>query len=239
MKLLLTRPEGKNGAMTAALSARGIPFLVQPLLAVTPLEVTDEQLAALAGADILIFISTSAVTHGAAAFNGNWPAADYYAVGEATADALAAEGIHCQRSPVDSQATEGLLTLPSLTRVTGKRIIIVRGRGGREAMAEALRERGADVSYLEVYQRACPSLDGRALSQSWKDFGVDTIVVTSGEVLENLINLVPKDSFAWLSSCHIIAPSARVEHRARELGLVRVINAGAANQAAVLDALGM
>lgn len=239
MKLLLTRPEGKNGAMTAALSARGIPFTVQPLLAVQPLGVTNEQLAALVGVDMLIFISTSAVSYGAKALNGTWPDAHYYAVGDATAEALLDYGIHAERAPADSQATEGLLTLPSLTNVSGKRIVIVRGRGGREAMAEGLRERGAEVSYLEVYQRASPSLDGSALSQHWQDFGVDTIVVTSGEVLENLINLVPKDSFAWLSGCHIIVPSARVEDRARELGLVRVTNAGAANQAAVLDALGM
>lgn len=239
MRLLLTRPEGKNDAMTAALTARGIPFLVQPLLSVAPLDVTDEQLKALNEADIVIFISTSAVSHGALTVKSRFPKARYYAVGDATAQALLALGIGAERSPAHSQATEGLLTLASLADVSGKQVLIVRGRGGRETMAETLRERGAEVSYLEVYRRACPELDGSVLSGQWQGFGIDTIVVTSGEVLENLLNLVPKDSFAWLSGCHIIVPSARVEDRARELGLVRVTNAGAANQAAVLEALGM
>ncbi|MBT1446547.1 uroporphyrinogen-III synthase [Shewanella sp. JM162201] len=243
MKVLLTRPEGKNGAMTEALNAQGISHLVQPLLAVEPIAVTDEQLGYFYGADILIFISTSAVQFASAWLtdSNEWPAGlpPVFAVGDATAEALLALGVPNQRAPDDSQATEGLLTLPGLADVDDKCICIVRGVGGREAMAEALQRRGAQVQYLEVYRRACPKLDGEQLCRDWQAFGIDTIVVTSGEVLENLINLVPKDSFAWLGSCHIIVPSARVELRARELGLDIVTNAGAANQTAVLEALAM
>lgn len=239
MKLLLTRPDGKNAAMASALDALAIPYLVEPLLSVEAAAVTQAQLDELSRADILIFISTSAVSFATPWLKDQWPKATYYAVGDATADALALQGITAERSPADSQATEGLLTLPSLEQVSGKQIVIVRGKGGREAMADGLRLRGANVSYLEVYQRACPPLDAPASVSRWQSFGIDTIVVTSGEVLENLINLVPKDSFAWLRDCHIIVPSARVETQARKKGLRRVTNAGAANQAAVLDALGM
>ncbi|QYJ75006.1 uroporphyrinogen-III synthase [Shewanella sp. FJAT-52076] len=239
MKLLLTRPEGKNAAMASALDALAIPYLVEPLLSVEAAAVTQAQVDELSRADILIFISTSAVSFAPPWLQNQWPNAAYYAVGDATADALALQGIKAERSPADSQATEGLLTLPSLEHVSGKHIVIVRGKGGREAMADGLRLRGANVSYLEVYQRACPPLNAAAIVSRWQSFGIDTIVVTSGEVLENLINLVPKDSFAWLRDCHIIVPSTRVETQARKKGLLRVTNAGAANQAAVLDALGI
>lgn len=244
MKVLLTRPEGRNQSMVDALNQRGISHWVTPLLCVeaTP-PITTDTPHPLAHADMIICISANAVIFADTTLNtGNpptkgWPQAQYFAVGHATWEALDRLGISALEAPDDCQQTEGLLTLSPLQDIKGKQITIIRGIGGREALAEQLTERGADVRYWEVYQRACPPLNGLQVAQQWQEFGIDTIVITSGEVLDNLINLVPKELFAWLRSCHIIVPSNRVEAQAHAFGITQVTNANAANSNAVLNAL--
>lgn len=244
MKVLLTRPEGRNQSMVDALNERGIAHWVTPLLCVeaTP-PIAMNTPHPLAHADMIICISANAVTFADNALTTTnpphkaWPPAQYFAVGHATWDALNQLGISALEAPDDCQQTEGLLTLAPLQEIKGQQITIIRGVGGREALAEQLAARGAHLRYWEVYQRACPPLDGQQLALQWQAFGIDTIVVTSGEVLDNLINLVPKELFAWLRSCHIIVPSNRVEAQAHAFGITQVTNANAANSKAVLNAL--
>lgn len=244
MKVLLTRPEGRNQSMVGALNERGIEHCVTPLLCVeATAALPPETSHPLANVDMVICISANAVSFADDAFKADdaqvkaWPKVPYFAVGHATWEALQQIDIDALEAPDDCQQTEGLLTLPTLQHIQGKKITIIRGVGGREALAEQLTSRGAQVCYWEVYQRACPPLDGTIITQQWIDLGIDTIVVTSGEVLDNLINLVPKELFAWLRSCHIIVPSNRVEAQAHAFGITQVTNANAANSKAVLNAL--
>lgn len=242
MKILLTRPQGRNQLMVEALLARGVAHFVTPLLQV---EATQEQqqghgMALMQHADIIIFISTNAVKFSAQAIKQTWPReAQFYAVGEATQNALAQLGVSAQEAPQDCQQTEGLLTLPQLQSLSNKKIVIVRGVGGRETLANELTLRGADVSYWEVYRRACPTLTSTSNAQVWQQAKIDTIVITSGEILDNLIKLVPKELFAWLRACHIIVPSSRVQEQAIANGFQHVTNAKAANCKAIIVALGL
>ena len=246
MKVLLTRPEGRNQSMVDALNERGIAHWVTPLLcvqAMPPIVTNTATAHPLANADMIICISANAVTFADDALTAadpqtkTWPQAQYFAVGHATWEALDKLDICALEAPDDCQQTEGLLTLAPLQHIQGKKITIIRGVGGREALAEQLAKRGANVRYWEVYQRACPPLDGRHIAQQWQRSGIDTSVITSGETLDNLINLVPKELFAWLRACHIIVPSHRVEAQARSFGITQVTNANAANNKAVLNAL--
>lgn len=241
MKVLLTRPEGRNQSMIEALSQRQVPFIVTPLLEVIATDdiYNEADIAAFHQADIVIFISTNAVTYAARALNNHFPDnIDYYAVGQATLLSLQALGVNAIEAPTDCQQTEGLLTLPSLQALDGQNITIVRGVGGREALAEQLAQRGAIVSYWQVYQRECPPLNHR-VAYDWQQQNIDTIVITSGQILSHLMQLVPKELFAWLHACHIIVPSSRVYEQAINAGFTHVTNARAANSDAVLIALGL
>ena len=237
MKILLTRPQGRNQAMEELLTQLRVAYLVTPLITVVETQESISQ-KALAQADNLIFISTNAVEFAAKKLHYTFPQhCRYFAVGQATTDSLAQYHIDAFTAPEDSQDSEGLLSLPQLNNITQQSFIIVRGLGGRETLAEQLTLRGADVSYWQVYQRTAPALDNKVICQHWKSFGIDTIIVTSGEILTNLVNLVPKELFAWLRSCHIIVPSNRVELQAKAMGLNYISNANGANTQAVLASL--
>ncbi|MCL1075973.1 uroporphyrinogen-III synthase [Shewanella dokdonensis] len=241
MKVLLTRPQGRNQSMEDALHQQGIAFMTTPLLAVEPLN--DQQgLAQLHDADIVIFISTNAVEFANQLVGNHWPADKHYlAVGEATCQAVKDLGIEVQSAPTESQQTEGLLTLALLQpdQVTQRHILIIRGQGGREDLGDVLRQRGAQLDYWEVYRRVCPAYNAQQLLQSWQAFGIDTILITSGDILKNLLKLLPKEYFPWLRACHIIVPSTRVERQALAAGLSHVTNACAANSQAMLNALAL
>ncbi|WP_025823364.1 uroporphyrinogen-III synthase [Shewanella marina] len=237
MKVLLTRPQGRNQAMQTALEQHGVPYMVTPLLSVVA---TQQALSksALADADVIIFISTNAVKFAQQQLNQPWPQqARYYAVGQATFDAMQAIGLQGEQAPLDCQQTEGLLTLASLHQLNNQNIVIIRGVGGREDLATQLKQRGATVQYWQVYQRVCPPLSDATLPFQWQDFGIDTIVITSGAVLDNLLSLTPKELFPWLHSCLIIVPSNRVAAKATQMGFAQVIDAKAANCQAVMAAL--
>ncbi|WP_153914184.1 uroporphyrinogen-III synthase [Shewanella sp. TC10] len=238
MKVLLTRPEGRNQAMVQQLKTKGVDCIVTPLLAVAPthFSIDTHQLST---SDCIIFISTNAVHFAALSLNNNFPDCRYYAVGQATADALRQFNIEAEVAPQDNQDSEGLLSLNSLSEIKNQHIVIIRGVGGRETIAEQLTLRQAKVNYWEVYQRVMPKLDAQSVCSQWQTAKIDTIVVTSGEVLVNLINLVPKELFAWLQSCHIIVPSHRVEQRAKTAGFCHVTNANGANTEAVIQALSL
>ncbi|WP_394201695.1 uroporphyrinogen-III synthase [Shewanella waksmanii] len=238
MTVLLTRPEGRNQSMIEALTQKKVPHFTTPLLEVQPFKDQPAALNAFLQADIIIFISTNAVAY-AAHLCPQFPNAHYFAVGDATYRALAELGIAAEQAPADNQQTEGLLTLASLQKLNDVNVCIVRGVGGRETLAEQLQSRGANLSYWQVYQRQCPTLDAKQIVADWQQHQVDTIVVTSGEILANLINLVPKEQFAWLQACHIIVPSIRVYQQAQAAGLNQLTNAKAANKDAVLAALGL
>src|ERR1700722_5195641 len=93
--------------------------------------------------DYAVFVSANAVEYGVGD-PASWPShLVALAPGLGTASALAAVGVGQVHIPATTMDSEGLLALPELADVTGKRIVIYRGSGGRELLGEKLSERGA------------------------------------------------------------------------------------------------
>lgn len=236
--VLLTRPDGRNQAMIDLLESSGVHYVVTPLLAIEPTYTNPT--FEFGQFDHIIFISTNAVHYA----NHVLPAIEQancqcYAVGQATFDALIKYQILPKQAPADNQKTEGLLSLPELQDLTDQKVLIIRGVGGRETLAEQLSARGAHVDYWEVYQRVCPQLDAQAVALSWQSHNVDTLTVTSGAILENLIALTPKELFPWLRACHIIVPSSRVAEQAKKAGFHKITNAKSADSKSMCNAMGL
>lgn len=118
MKVLLTRPEGRNQSMVDALNARGITHYVTPLLGVEPTnDITTDASHPLAGTDIIICISANAVIFANKALNkinaqiATWPKVQYFAVGHATWEALDQLGICAVEAPMIANKRKAYLPL--------------------------------------------------------------------------------------------------------------------------------
>lgn len=245
MNILVTRPSPASDRLVDRLRSRGQAAWALPLIEFTPgrqLDILPQRLSSLAKNDLVFVLSQQAIhyAHPAIVRAGNaWPAyLNYYAIGRSTALATHAVTGHEVIWPHEQEITEVLIQLPTLQQVSGRRALILRGNGGRELLAETLHSRGAHVEFIECYQRCARLYNGAEEGRRWRDRGIDTLVVTSGEMLQQLHALFPDvDRDEWLLHCRLIVVSERLAMLASELGWTTISIAAGADNDAVLREL--
>jgi uroporphyrinogen-III synthase len=158
------------------------------------------------------------------------------AIGRATAFALSTVSRAPDLLPSDRFDSESLLALPALEDMRNKRVLIVRGQGGRPLIGDTLIERGAMLAYAEVYRRALPNTDSAPLLARWKR-DVQFVTATSGEVLDNLLVLIGRDGLELLLATPLVVVSERTARVARRVGFARVELADRATDEAIVAAL--
>jgi uroporphyrinogen-III synthase len=225
--VLVTRPLQQAAALVRAIRSAGGAAFEFPALDIeaVPVDELSVPLAQLANADIVIFISPNAAQFGMAAIRarGRLPAsAGIFAVGPGTARALQAHGLTQAVTP-QGQDSEALLALPQLQDLAGRRVVIVRGVGGRALLADTLRERGADAHFLECYRRMRPQADALPLLAHWQAGGIDAVTVTSAEALHNLSALLGEAGAPLLAGTPLFAPHEKIAEAARRSGIAHVI----------------
>lgn len=238
--VLVTRPAHQAAALVQGVHSAGGTAFEFPALAIEAVALAQlaAPLAQLAAADLAIFASPNAAEFGIAAIRagGRLPAAvTLFAVGPGTARALQAREPRQVITPA-GQDSEALLALPQLQQVAGKRIVIVRGVGGRALLAETLRARGAQVDFLECYRRIRPAADAAPLRAHWQGGGIDAVTVASAETLHNLAALLGEPGAALLATTPLFAPHEKIAEAARRFGIAPVI-ATPGGDAGLLDGL--
>ncbi|MDO6459268.1 uroporphyrinogen-III synthase [Granulosicoccaceae sp. 1_MG-2023] len=224
VRVLVTRAADQQSHFINLLEERGATALSLPLLKIAPAADAERVIATLrsnAPYDFALFVSPNAVRQAHSLLPMPWPAAlvrAQVAVGKATADALAAAGRAADLRPDQQFCTEGLLATDALRDVAGKRIALLCGDKGRKVLRNTLRERGAQVDELIVYQSSAPHYSEDhvcALLQSSKP---DVICLTSNQALENLLQLSDKSCHASLLQTPLIVNSHRCSTLARQKG---------------------
>lgn len=247
LKVLITRPEAKAQQLATLLDILNIESTSQPLFDYQPYATPKETSIALKQANILIFVSAAAVNYANAScslINNdllNNPSLLIFAVGNATKQALLSLGItNVLSPPYQEEHSEGLLKLPELNNVAGKKVLIIRGNGGREHIAETLHLRGANVNYIESYQRVWRTLT-KNIAKQWHATQINCIVVTSNDILVALLdfltNVTDSQNDYWQKKCLWIVVSDRIEINAKKLGLVHVVNTHSASSQRLCDTL--
>ena len=233
LKVLVTRPEGQAEALRTAIQECGGKVERLPLLAIEP-DVRDTDRQKLEKAfqfNDLVFVSSNAVRHSTSLLNpGN---ARVIAIGAGTAALLEEHGIRVNIVPRRS-TSEALLGDDRLGEMQGRRVLIIRGHGGRELLAEGLHELGAEVEYAEVYRRVTPPPPPADLLAAWRE-RVDAMIVTSEEMLKNLVELTGFDQNVLQTPLIVI--SERLQNNAETLGFRHVLLADNPYPADLLKAL--
>jgi uroporphyrinogen-III synthase len=242
--IVVTRPLAQAAPLAEAITGAGGEPLIFPLLEIGPAD--DPQALAEAATQLAqyawaVFISPNAVDYALPTLlaHAPWPASlRPAAVGQGTVRALAAHGVSGCIAPRERFDSEALLALPELAaeRVAGTRVAIFRGDGGRELLADTLRERGATVDCITCYRRSAPSGGSQPLLDAWRAGRLDALAVSSSEGLRYLLALLDNEGRQHLQATPLFVPHARIAETARELGLSNIILSGAAD-AGILAAL--
>lgn len=237
--VLVTRPAAQAEGLCRLIEAAGGRAIRFPAIAIEPVDDPAPVRRLLAEHwDLMIFISRNAVELALALLPGGRPPAgpQIAAIGRATAAALSAAGREPDLVPAGRYDSESLLESRQLAGLKGRRVLIVRGAGGRALLGNALVERGAQLAYAEVYRRTLPETDPAPLLASWRRV-VHLAIATSGEVLDNLFTLVGEGGRGLLLATPLVVVSQRTAAAARHLGFARVELAERAADQAIFAAL--
>jgi uroporphyrinogen-III synthase len=246
--ILITRPEQQGDNLIKKLTVQGAKAIHYPVLEIAPLSPDDtaRETAKHLILDLdlyqhVIFISTNAVYYGTDYMEQYWPqwpvGIAWHAIGVATAKAMMERGIHAT-APSLAMNSEALLQIMDLQHIPGQKVLIVRGAGGREYLAEQLRAKGATVDYVECYQRRCPLKTAGELAAIIESQKINTICINSGESLDNLMVLAGEDMLAVLrTDVSLVLPGERVAELARQEGFTKIKIAENASDDAMLAAM--
>ncbi len=227
--VVVTRPARQAAAFAQKLAALGASPIVFPAIVILPpadRRALDEVHARLRDYDFAVFVSANAVEYGAPA-PSQWPASLVaFAPGPGTAEALVAAGIPAVGIPRTTLDSEGLLELPELTDVRGRRVVVFRGESGRELLADTLRKRGAHVDLVSCYRRAVPVSGAGGLIEALRERRAHAITVTSSEGVDNLWAVLGDEGRRLMARLPVFAPHPRIGDRARALGLQVIETSG-------------
>ena len=222
-RVLVTRPEVQSLTLCNLVNSAGGEAILLPAIEIRqkPVSVRDIQfLKSLGDGDCVIFISRNAVRFidqvdsNPGRLFGNL---NVLAVGTGTREALYEKGITNVNCPEEGAGSEALLELDLLKResVQGTNTVIMRGEGGRDLIQKTLRDRGANVVIIDLYQRTKPDIDTDTVKSIWRNTPPDVMVITSGEGLLNLIEMTP----AAERQCLFDTPLVVISDRIRDLAI--------------------
>jgi uroporphyrinogen-III synthase len=218
-RVLVTRPVAQAGALCNQIEQAGGVALRLPTLAIEAMDdaASRQRCQSAADYDWLVFISRNAVEFARPCLPANLPeTVKVAAIGQATAMALSSSGIPVSLLAEGYGTSESLLTAQELATMSGQRVLILRGEGGREVLAESLRERGAQVDYADLYRRLRPATPAGELSRLL-DAGIDVITVASGETLDNLLAIAGEER-CNITHLPLVVMSERLRTLARQRG---------------------
>lgn len=232
------------------IARQGDQPLALPLLAIEPFTKSAEaaqkaailkKLSNLSTVNVCIFISTNAVDNFSYWLKqtGSHLHADIalYAIGRATQSHLKTNGLESTCTSESASNSEALLALLSQSSLTDKRVLIVRGQGGREYLKEKLTDLGAQVDYLEVYKRQPIDYPKGTLADLF-DQGIDNVLLNSGETVQQLLHQAMMEGLIDKAlSIPIIVPGKRLYQLAKDMGFTQVVQAENASVQAIQQVL--
>lgn len=191
--IVITRPADAAPELAAQLTEVGARVTILPTITIAPLEDAsrvDAALAVLAGYDWIVLTSANgvrALRERLVATGHTWSErgrARIAVIGPATARALAEQGVSADAMP-DEYVAEGIAA--TLGNVAGQRILLLRADIARQALADELRVRGADVDEVAAYRTVVQPVPEEALRTVFDDGSVDAMTFTSSSTVHGLM----------------------------------------------------
>jgi len=233
MRVIVTRPAAQAAPWVQSLSERGIEAVALPLIGIAPPQDPSAVVQAwheVPRRHLVVFVSPNAAeqffaqgTRGA-----TWPSGTIAgSIGPGTTQALQRLGVPIA-AIVEPAADAPQFDSEALWRRLGQQawsgasVLIVRGDGGRDWLADTLRAHGAQVDFVAAYRRIAPCLEGdaqRTLDDALARPREHLWFFSSSEAIDHLVQARP--GAVWADS-QALATHPRIAKRARDCGFQAV-----------------
>jgi len=225
--IVTTRPAAQADGLASVLQNLGATVHNFPVITIAPADPAPLREIPLETCTLAFFVSPNAVDRALQIRpRADWPASlRVAAVGPTSAHALEAHGFGEVLCPHDRFDSEGVLALPEFSQqaVAGKRILIVRGEGGRELLADTLAGRGAKVLTVSCYRRICATLDPLPLEADFHAGKLSALVFSASQGLTFFLEIMGETGLRMLHELPTFAPHPRICEALRSAGAAWVI----------------
>jgi len=238
VRVLVTRPAAQAADWVEQLRHEAIDAVALPLIGIAPVAdptALHRAWHGLAQQRLIVFVSPNAAEQFFAQRppGALWPAALLAgSPGPGTTRVLIGLGVPaaCVVEPAADAAqfdSESLWLQLRDHDWRGANVLIVRGDGGREWLAQTLQEAGAAVAHVAAYRRVAPVFDASALAllrAALDRPAAHLWFFSSSEAIDNLVAAPAVAAAAWAQAL-AIATHPRIAARARQAGFARVVEA--------------
>ena len=235
-KIVVTRAREQASQLSELLRAGGADPIELPVIKIERLQENpdlDRAILFLSKYDWLVFTSVNAVSiiadriaelgKDSRIFGGTRLAA----IGPATAEALQ-KRMNLRANFVPSEAVaEAVIEQWPDPDMTDRRVLIPRAQEARELLPEKLRELGAEVQVLPIYETVLDSDNREEVLERFRSGEIDIITFTSSSTVKNFVQTLVGDQISRLpelvKGVIIAAIGPVTAETAREFGLVPTI----------------
>jgi uroporphyrinogen-III synthase len=221
-RIVVTRPVHQVAALRNRLEDAGAHAIVLPTVAIErifPNQPLQHAIETLSGYDWIVFTSVNGVDIFIDEVDKRGAEAPLVgpriaAIGPVTARALTASGIRVDVMPQRFVAEE---IVEALGDVRGRRILLPRAARARRMLSDALRDLGAHVTDVPLYETTVPETDPNVLAEIER--GVDAVTFTSSSTVENFVAIAAERATEMMRGAVVACIGPITAQTARSLGL--------------------
>ena len=170
-------------------------------------------------ADVVFWVSPTAIETAAPHLNFSEGPKAHITVGQTSQHTLAQFSPYPVFSPEDGNDSEAVLRMPIWKNLPpNARVLIIRGHGGRDFLADKLTELGFQIDIAEIYFRRPHAID-------WQNFKTEDIAaayVTSGELAREFFHQIPPQFSRFFESLLYFTHHPRIADALRIVGAKHV-----------------
>ena len=170
-------------------------------------------------ADVVFWVSPTAIETAAPHLNFSDGPKAHITVGQTSQHTLAQFSPYPVFSPEDGNDSEAVLRMPIWKNLPpNARVLIIRGHGGRDFLADKLTELGFQIDIAEIYFRRPHAIDW----QSFKTEDIAAAYVTSGEIAREFFHQIPPQFSRFFESLLYFTHHPRIADALRIVGAKHV-----------------
>jgi uroporphyrinogen-III synthase len=162
------------------------------------------------------------------------PNTHFLCVGQSSANTvragLATCGLTCKIEIAEPQNSEGLICSDALSSVSSQKIALVKGKEGRNIIAEYLTQNNAKTDIYEVYERV--SAFNPTSINAVERMAIQCIIVTSVDIAEQIFQHFSSE---WLQNRHFMVASQRIYDYVLANGMQQPVLSDNASTAAIVS----